>query len=77
MIPRVAQKKKTLRLPDGKGSTVHVLHGQLVVLGLLSQGGDPLLNICIVHILHVPEHGHHQTLDTTKYEEKNVISLQG
>ena len=36
---------------DGEGAAVHVLHGQLVLLGLLAQGHDALLDVRVVHVL--------------------------
>ena len=38
---------------DGEGAAVHVLHGQLVLLGLVAQGHDTLFNVRVVHVLHI------------------------
>ena len=38
---------------DGEGAAVHVLHGQLVLLGLITQGHDALLNVRVVHVLYI------------------------
>ena len=40
----------------------------LVLLGLLAQGGDPLLNICVVHVVHVAQDGHHETLQQLRFK---------
>ena len=38
---------------NGEGAAVHVFHGQLVVLGLISQGHDALFDVCVIHILYI------------------------
>ena len=41
--------------PDSEGSSVHVFHSQLIILGLLSQRSNPLLNVSVGHAFNISE----------------------
>ena len=48
--------------PDGKGSSIHVLHGNSVDLCFVAEFGDGTLDVQVIHGLHVTHDGHHQAL---------------
>ena len=56
------ERAKDSSVADGEGTSVHVLHSQLVILGFLSQRCDTFLNIGVAHGLNVSQHWHHKTL---------------
>ena len=49
---------------NSEGSSVHILHGQLIFLGLLSENHDTFFNVGVVHIMNVSEYRHHQSLES-------------
>ena len=53
---------------DGEGTAVHVLHGELVLLGLFTQSHDTFFNIGVIHVVNIAEHRHNKALKF-KYRE--------
>jgi len=63
---RAEHRAEYAAVGDGEGAAIHVLHGQLVLFGFLTQSRDAFLDIGVVHVLHVAQNGNHQTLQKKK-----------
>ena len=59
---RAKEWAKHATIGDGESATIHVLHGELVLLGLFSQGHDTLFDVGVVHVLHITKDRYNQAL---------------
>ncbi len=57
------ERSEDAAVRDRECSTIHVLHCQLIVFGLLAEGGDTLLDVGVVHVVHVPQDRYDEALE--------------